>query len=95
MENEELVHNERVHAFELMIEGKRSFIDYQKSGDKIYLTHTEVPQEQQGRGIADKLVRKTLEYIEKNDLKVVPQCQFVRVFLKRHPEWDRLVASYD
>lgn len=89
----ELINNVERHNFELFIEGKRSFIDYKMKGNKVYLLHTEVPKEMNGKGVAAALVEKTLHYLESNQLQLVPYCVYVKAFLKRHPEWNRLLAE--
>jgi predicted GNAT family acetyltransferase len=88
----QLINNEAIHQFELFVDGQRSFIDYKIKGDKIFLIHTEVPEALQGQGIAEVLVEKAFNYIEEQNMEVVPLCAYVQVFLKRHPEWDRLIA---
>jgi predicted GNAT family acetyltransferase len=89
----ELKDNKTQHALEMWVEGQRSFIGYELEGDKVYLMHTEVPEEQTGKGIATELVEKAFTYLEEKDLKVVPACSYVRAFLKRHPDWNRIVAE--
>jgi predicted GNAT family acetyltransferase len=91
-DNIELVNNEAIHNFELIVDDHRAFIDYRLKDDKIYLVHTEVPAELEGRGVAAAIVEKTLTYIEQKGLKLVPLCAYVQFFLKRHPEWNRLLA---
>ncbi|MFA6085888.1 GNAT family N-acetyltransferase [Mucilaginibacter sp.] len=88
----ELINNEAIHNFELFVNGHRAFIDYKKKDNKIYLIHTEVPAELKGMGVAEALVEKAFNYIEEHQLKLVPLCSYVQLFLKRHPEWGRLVA---
>ncbi|WPU98585.1 GNAT family N-acetyltransferase [Mucilaginibacter sp. cycad4] len=87
-----LVNNEAIHNFELIVEGHRAFIDYKKKDDKIYLIHTEVPVELEGKGVASAIVEKAFNYIEENNLKLVPLCVYVASYLKRHPEWARILA---
>ena len=87
----ELINNQSIHAFEFFVEGKRSFIDYKKKDNKLYLIHTEVSPELEGRGVAAAMVEKAFKYIEANDLKIVPLCAYIQYYLKRHPEWNRLL----
>lgn len=86
-----LVVNEARRRFELTIDGLTSFIDFKQKGERLYLIHTEVPQELKGKGVAPAMLEKTLNYLEENKLKVVPVCSYVKMFLKRHPEWNRLL----
>ena len=88
----ELINNEALHNFELFVDGQLSFIDYKMRDNKVYLIHTEVPAELQGKGVAEALVTKAFEYTEQHQLKVVPLCSYVQAFLKRHPEWNKIVA---
>lgn len=87
-----LINNESIHNFEMTIDGHRSFIDYRINGGKVHLIHTEVPKELEGKGVAALLVQKTFEYLEERGLKIVPICPYVQHFLKRHPEWNRIVT---
>ncbi|MBK0378752.1 GNAT family N-acetyltransferase [Mucilaginibacter segetis] len=88
----ELINNTVIHNFELFVEGYRAFIDYKQKDDKLYLIHTEVPAELQGKGVAEAMVEKALIYLEANHYKLVPLCSYVQVYLQRHPEWNRLLA---
>ncbi|MGY4538335.1 putative GNAT family acetyltransferase [Mucilaginibacter sp. UYNi724] len=90
----ELVNNEAIHNFEFVVDSQRSFIDYRLKDGKIYLVHTEVPAELEGRGIAGAMVEKVFKYIEEKGLKLVPMCAYVQYFLKRHPEWERILALH-
>ncbi|MDR1755540.1 MAG: N-acetyltransferase [Culturomica sp.] len=67
-------------------------IDYIKNNQAvIYLTHTEVPQPLQGRGVGQALVKGVLEDVEKQGLRVVPTCPFVAAYMKRNPATQRLL----
>ena len=90
-ENIPLIANQPIHNFELIIDGHRAFIDYQQRGNKYFLIHTEVPVDLEGHGVATALVEKTFKYIEEQNGKIVPYCAYIKAYLKRHPEWERLV----
>ncbi len=83
--------NPEKKRFELLFEGKTAFLEYIKAKDNIYLTHTEVPREIEGRGIGSRIILQSLVEVKKSGLTLVPLCPFVAVYLKRHPEWKELV----
>ena len=89
--NYTLINNETNHQFEFHIDGFIAKIEYIRTGNKIYLTHTEVPGELEGKGIASALVKKVLDAVQQMELKVVPLCPFIDKFIKRHPELDFIV----
>lgn len=94
MENYELINNTEEGRYEFHIHKYTPMIEYFKEGnDKIYLTHTEVPVELEGKGIAGKLVEAVLTDIEKNGMKLIPLCPFVVSYIKKHPEWKRIIAK--
>lgn len=78
--------------YEVSIETKYAFIDYIEAKDTVYLTHTEVPKEFEGKGIASKLVVFALEDIENKGLKLAPLCPFVAAYVRRKPEWKRILS---
>lgn len=81
--------------FELEIDDAVAFIEYKigKSG-AMYLIHTEVPGMFEGQGVGHKLVRESLEIAEKEGIKVMPLCPFVRAFMKNHQEdYQQLLAE--
>lgn len=88
----EVKDNKSDNALELWVDGKRSFIAYEIEGQNIYLSHTEVPIDQNGQGIAADLVEKAFLYLEGQNMKVIPGCSYVRAFLKRYPAWERIIA---
>lgn len=86
-----LVNNEADKQFELTVEGHKALIAYDIRNGSIALLHTEVPAAIEGRGVAAAIVEKTLNYIEEQGLRLVPLCPYVQSYLKKHPEWNRLV----
>jgi predicted GNAT family acetyltransferase len=49
-------------------------------------THTEVPPELEGRGIAGAVVREALSQVRARGLRVVAECPYVQAYLRRHPD---------
>jgi len=84
--------NQSIHNFEMVVDGHRAFIEYKQRGDTFYLIHTEVPVALEGRGVAGALVEKTFHYLEEHHFKMVPYCVYIKAYLKKHPEWERLLA---
>lgn len=55
-------------------------------------THTVVPPEIGGRGIAAQLVERLVADARQNDFKIVPQCSYVEAKFDEHPDWADLRA---
>jgi len=89
----QLVHNKEKHRFELEVDGQLAIIEYITSPAAIYLTHTEVAEEIEGKGVASAIIEKTLNYIESENLKLIPLCPLVAAYIKRHPEWERVLDA--
>lgn len=85
--------NDSSSRFELTVESYVAFIDFKESHGLIYLIHTESPEELAGRGAATALIEKTLAYLEENHYKLVPLCPLVFAYIKKHPEWKRIVRE--
>ena len=52
-----------------------------------YAEHTLVPEAIGGRGVAGRLVEAMVADARENGFKIGPQCSYVAVAFKRHPEW--------
>jgi uncharacterized protein len=85
-------HNRVEQRFEAKVEGRVCVVDYTPREGGIAFTHTYVPPELRGRGIAEKLVRAALEYARDERLRVTPECSYVETFIQRHREFAPLVA---
>ncbi|SEN44020.1 hypothetical protein SAMN05216436_11646 [bacterium A37T11] len=88
-----LIKNTDESHFELTVDGYTAFILYKERPGKIWLIHTESPPELAGRGVATTLIEKTLAYLDENHFKLVPLCPMIVAYIKRHPEWNRLVVE--
>lgn len=83
--------NSLKHRFETEIGSKTAFLNYRQEGERITLTHTEVPASLEGRGIGTSLVKAALDYAAQKQLRVVPQCPFVADFIRAHAHYQKLV----
>ena len=84
-------HNAAASRFEATVEGHLAIADYTLADGRMIFTHTFVPPELRGRGIAEKLVRAGLDFVRAEAHRVVPQCSYVAVFIRRHPEFQSLL----
>lgn len=75
------------------VEDKIAKVEYIKTTDKIYLTHTEVPTSLGGKGIGSKLVKLALEKVKEEGLILIPLCPFVAMYIKKHTEWKEIVSK--
>ena len=91
-ENIKVRHNEAESRFETTIDGMLSVAEYSTSPGKITFTHTLVPKELEGRGIARKLVEAGLAHARAKSLKVVARCAYVAKFMEKNREYDDLKA---
>ena len=68
--------------------GAEAEMTFTKIGEhQLIIDHTEVPESLRGRGIAQRLARAALEYAREQGLAVVPNCPFVRAYIRKHPEY--------
>ena len=87
-----VTHNAARQRFEATVEGQLCVADYQLRGKVMWMTHTGVPPAVGGRGIAAELVRVALAWAEENGYTVEPSCSYVDVYMRRHPETEKLRA---
>ena len=87
--------NEERERFELDVDGPIAFVTYRKTDGAITLVHTEVPPELGGRGIGSKLGRATLEAVRAQGRKLSVECDFIRNFMRKNPDYNDLLAEGD
>lgn len=93
-ENCELIDNSPENQYEFHVGDQIAKVEYIKNKiGEIFLTHTEVPVVLEGRGIGSQLIEKTLKDIELQELHLVPLCPFVVGYIKKHPDWKRIVKK--
>lgn len=93
--NLKTVDNADKSQFELVVDGEVAFVAYKvgKTND-VYMVHTEVPTNLEGKGVGHKLVRESLEIIEDRNCKIVPLYPFVRSFVQDHrSDYEHLLSE--
>jgi predicted GNAT family acetyltransferase len=64
---------------------------YERGGNQITFTHTEVSDAFGGHGVGGKLAELALDEARSAGAEVVPQCPFVAHYIARHPAYLDLV----
>jgi uncharacterized protein len=77
--------------FEISVDGYTAYVDYSMEGDVITFIHTKVPFPLSGRGIASTLANYALEYAKYKGWRVIPECPFIKSYIKRHREYESLI----
>ena len=88
-----VVDNPEASQFEAHVDGHVALVSYIKHGDSIIFTHTEVPKELQGRGLAGILARAVLDRTRAEGWRVVARCPFIAKYIERHPEYQSLLQG--
>lgn len=88
-----VVHNAAARRFELVVDGRLCVCEYEDVGGSRVFTHTLVPPELRGRGLAELLVRAALAEARGAGRKVAPACAYVARFIERHAEYRDLLAA--
>jgi len=91
--NYEIKHDAGDNRFFTIVDGNEAYLRYLAvDGNTIEMIKTYVPQELRDRGIAGEIVKAGLNFAEQNKLKIIPSCSYVAAFIKRHKEYEHLLA---
>ncbi|HXI13288.1 MAG TPA: GNAT family N-acetyltransferase [Thermoanaerobaculia bacterium] len=88
-----VTNNKASSRFETEVDGHTAVAEYKLNDKVITFTHTEVPRELEGQGVAKRLIKTALDHARSEKLQVEPLCQFVSSYIKRHPEYEDLVSK--
>ena len=84
--------NPALSRFELDANGVTAVSYYRLADGVMTFTHTEVPPQARGVGIASRLIAGALEAARARGLKIAVRCPFVSAYLGKHPEFNDLLA---
>jgi predicted GNAT family acetyltransferase len=85
--------NTHLCRYEMVLDGAVAFVGYERDGDRIVCTHTEVPPTLAGRAVGSALVRAALDTARRERLRVVPRCDFVASFVRHHAAYQGLMVA--
>ena len=79
--------------YEAYLDGEKvGSLAISRHGDVITAIHTEVEQEAEGKGVGSELARTLFDDARSSDRRVDVKCQFIAGWIKRHPEYQDVVA---
>jgi predicted GNAT family acetyltransferase len=87
-----IYHDVTGHCFELRLDSHRCVLDYTLNNNVMTITHTGVPNELSGRGLAAEITKFALDYAQSQGWRVIPQCSYVAAYIKKHPQYTPLMA---
>ena len=83
----ELIHNPAKNNYEYHIDEHVAYITYDDQNGNMHLTHTVVPKELGGQGIAKKLLIDVLNAFKEQGKKCVAECSYVVAFEEKNPDY--------
>ena len=72
--------------FVATVDGRDAVLEYRLDGDVLTVTHTEVPAELGGRGIAGHLVRAAFDHARAAGQRVRTECSYAAAWAQRHAD---------
>jgi predicted GNAT family acetyltransferase len=89
----EVKRDDEQHRYEILVDGRLAgFTEFHPDGETLVFPHTEIEDAFSGQGLAKQLIAAALDDIRSRGVKIVPQCQFVRGFIDKNPDYADLLA---
>jgi len=57
------------------------------------IDHTETREEFKGKGLASRLIKKSVDYARENNFKIVPGCSYAKAHFERHKEYEDVLKG--
>ncbi len=88
----EVEHRPDAKRFVIQIDENTAELRYTRKANVMKFTHTYVPDELRGQGIAGKLAKHGLEHAREKGFTVESSCSYMTAYLEKHPEYQDLQA---
>lgn len=69
--------------FEIEFDKDKAYIEYIDNGDSLTITHTFVPKELTGKGVAAELTKKVIEYAKNSNKQLNATCPYAVRYLNK------------
>jgi predicted GNAT family acetyltransferase len=79
--------------FVLRVDGQRARVEYDRDGDRIFLTSIDVPKDLEPLGVRGALMEKVLSHVETKGWKLVPTNPAIKDYLRANTAWQRLLLK--
>ena len=79
-------HDPNAYRFTTEVEGRHAQLDYTLAGRVMTITHTRVPPEIGGRGIAAELMDAALNTAQSAGWTVTPACSYAAAYVAKHSQ---------
>lgn len=83
--------HEDAGRFSTTVDGHEAHVDFERTDGTMVLTHTWVPTQIAGRGVAAELVKAAFDAARRDGVKVSPVCSYAAVWLQKHPDYADLL----
>jgi len=77
--------------FSTTVDGHEAHVDFERTDGTMVVTHTWVPGEIGGRGVAAELIKAAFDAARRDGVKVSPVCSYAAVWLQKHPDYADLL----
>ena len=91
MSNLNLVNNEFLRQFEIMVDGTMARLEYAEQERKIFLTKLIVPENISSSTLREDFIRLVLNHVAERNLKVVPTSPDVASFVRSNKRYKEML----
>ncbi len=89
----QLTDEEEARQLVLRVGDHRVRMEYDRSGDRIFLTNLDVPRSLGVDNMHNRMIEKVFTWVEANKLKVIPTNQLVKAYMRENKSWQRLLLK--
>jgi len=68
-----------------------AYVEYSQLANGVLFSHTEVVPAFEGKGVGSAIARHVLDSARADGQSVIPACQFIAAYIRKHPEYVDLV----